>query len=429
MDRTWITAPRISEAYQHGVEEFLSFAQIHSATTDANFFCPCVKCVNGRRHSLDDIRSHLICDGFSPTYTKWIWHGDLVGHTATCPPHSIKLQTGDLMEDMIRDLGQEGFRECHADIYDALQKDAQTPLYVGCKSFNNTLPKSHYEAKKILCPVGLEYQRIHACPNDCLLYRNEFVDMRFCPTCGLSRYKGNDGEGTKGSATATSRPAKVCWYLPIIPRLKRLFASVQDSKYLRWHVDERRMDGMIRHSADCTQWKTFDSLYPTFAQEPRNLRLALASDGMNPFGNLTTNHSSWLVLLMIYNLPPWLSMKCKYMLLSMMIAGPKQPGNDIDVYLAPLIEDLTKLWVDGVEVYDANAKLSFNLRAMLLCTINDFPTYGNLSRYSVKGHHACPIYEKKHLLHPTNPWEENSLYKAQKIFNPKSPISAFEEGV
>ena len=46
----------------------------------------------------------------------------------------------------------------------------------------------------------------------------------------------------------------------------------------------------------------------------------------------------------------------KYMLLSMMIAGPKQPGNDIDVYLAPLIEDLTKLWVDGVEVYDANAK-------------------------------------------------------------------------
>ncbi|XP_028208335.1 uncharacterized protein LOC114391537 [Glycine soja] len=430
MDRSWITAPRISEAYQHGVEEFLSFAEIHSATTDGNFFCPFVKCVNGRRHSLDDIRSHMICDGFSPTYTKWIWHGELVGHTATCPPHPVELQSGDLMEDMICDLGQEGFRECHADIYDALQTDAHMPLYVGCKSFtrlsavlalvnlkarfgwsdksftelvlllknmfpeHNSLPKSHYEAKKILCPVGLEYQRIHACPNDCLLYRNEFLDMRFCPTCGLSRYKANDGEGTEGSATASSRPTKVCWYLPIIPRLKRLFASEQDSKYLRWHIDERRMDGMIRHPADCTQWKTFDSLYPSFAQEPRNLRLALASDGMNPFGNLTTNHSSWPVLLMIYNFPPWLSMKRKYMLLSMMIAGPKQPGNDIDVYLAPLIEDLTKLWVDGVEVYDANAKRSFNLRAMLFCTINDFPAYGNLSGYSVKGHHACPICEK-----------------------------------
>ena len=31
---------------------------------------------------------------------------------------------------------------------------------------------------------------------------------------------------------------------------------------------------------------------------------------------------------------------------------------------------------------------------MVFCTINDFPTYGNLSGYSVKGHHACPICEK-----------------------------------
>ena len=124
------------------------------------------------------------------------------------------------------------------------------------------------------------------------------------------------------------------------------------------------------------------------------LRFALASNGMNPFGNLTTNHSSWLVLLMIYNLSPWLCMKRKYMLLSMMIADPKQPRNNIDIYLAPLIEDLRKLWVDGVEVYDANEKHSFNLRAMVFCTVNDFPAYGNLSGYSVKGHHAYPICEK-----------------------------------
>ena len=116
-----------------------------------------------------------------------------------------------------------------------------------------------------------------------------------------------------------------------------MFASAQDAKILRWHVDERRIDRLIRHPADCSQWKTFDCLYPTFAQDPRNLRLAVASDGMNPFGNLTTNHSSWPVLLMIYNLPPWLCMKCKYILLSMMIASPKQPGNDID---------------DGERIYD-----------------------------------------------------------------------------
>ena len=34
----------------------------------------------------------------------------------------------------------------------------------------NTLPKITYEAKKVVCPLGLEAQKIHACPNDCILY-------------------------------------------------------------------------------------------------------------------------------------------------------------------------------------------------------------------------------------------------------------------
>ena len=40
-------------------------------------------------------------------------------------------------------------------------------------------------------------------------------------------------------------------------------------------------------------------------KEPRNLKLGLASDGMSPYGTLSTQHNSWPVLLVIYNLPPW----------------------------------------------------------------------------------------------------------------------------
>ena len=64
------------------------------------------------------------------------------------------------------------------------------------------------------------------------------------------------------------------------------------------------------------------------------------------------------------------------------------------MYLSPLIEDLRKLWEDGVDVWDGNLQQTFRLRAMVFCTINDFPAYRNLSGYSVKGHHACPIYEE-----------------------------------
>ena len=78
----------------------------------------------------------------------------------------------------------------------------------------------------------------------------------------------------------------------------------------------------------------------------------------------------------------------------MMIAGPRHLGNDIDVYLTPLIEDSRKLWEEGVDVWDGYLQQTFRLRAMVFCTINDFPAYGNLSGYSVKGHHAYPICEE-----------------------------------
>ena len=178
-------------------------------------------------------------------------------------------------------------------------------------------------------------------------------------------------------------------------RFNRLFSNPKDAKKLRWHADERKRDGKIRHVADSLQWKKINSLYSTFGEEKRNLRLGLATDGMNPYGNLSSKHTSWPVLLIIYNLPPWLCMKRKYIMLSMMILGPYQPGNDIDVYLSPLIDDLRLLWEEGVDVLDAYSGEHFNMRAMLFCTINDFPAYGNLSGYTVKGHKACPICEDK----------------------------------
>ena len=79
------------------------------------------------------------------------------------------------------------------------------------------------------------------------------------------------------------------------------------------------------------------------------------------------------------------------MMLTLLISGPKQPGNDIDIFLQPLIDDLKMLWDVGVEVYDAYLQEVFTLKVVLLWTINDFLTYGNLSGCSVKGYLAYPI--------------------------------------
>ena len=54
----------------------------------------------------------------------------------------------------------------------------------------NELSSTTYEAKQIVCPLGLEVQKIHACPNDYILYRGkDYENLDACPVCEALRYK------------------------------------------------------------------------------------------------------------------------------------------------------------------------------------------------------------------------------------------------
>ena len=107
---------------------------------------------------------------------------------------------------------------------------------------DNELPTTTYEAKQLVCPLGLEVQKIHACSNDCTLYRDEYENLVACPVCSALRYKirkGNPGD-VEGEPPRKRVPAKVIWYSPIIPRLKRLFRNKDNAKLMRWHKEERK---------------------------------------------------------------------------------------------------------------------------------------------------------------------------------------------
>ncbi|XP_028051487.1 uncharacterized protein LOC114256109 [Camellia sinensis] len=166
--------------------------------------------------------------------------------------------------------------------------------------------------------------------------------------------------------------------------------SRKTAKDMRWHSDKRVDDGVGRHPADCKEWKEFDLHYPEFAQETCNVRLGLATDGFNPFGNMSTSYSMWPAILMPYNLPPWRCMKAPFFMMSLLIPGPNQPGTDIDVYLRPLIDELKELWENGVMTYDASTEQTFRMHAAVMWTINDFPAYGDLSGWRTKRYLSCP---------------------------------------
>jgi hypothetical protein len=97
---------------------------------------------------------------------------------------------------------------------------------------------------------------------------------------------------------------------------------------------------MLRYPADGSQWRKIDIKFEDFAGDARNIWFGLSTDGFNPFGEQSSIHSTWPVTLCIYNLPPWLCMKRKFIMMPVLIQGPRQPGNDIDVYLRPLVDEL-----------------------------------------------------------------------------------------
>ncbi|XP_035834064.1 uncharacterized protein LOC118482611 [Helianthus annuus] len=215
---------------------------------------------------------------------------------------------------------------------------------------------------------------------------------------------------------------------------------------MTWHDEGRPKDGNIRRPADGESWKEFDSLYPHFAKETRNVRLGLSSDGFNPFRTASVSHSTWPVVLINYNLPPWMSLKPEYFMLSLLIPGPESPGNNIDVYLQPLIDELKELWDDGLETYDKSKDETFKMYAALTWTISDFPSYSMLSGWKTKGKFACPCcnYETSSLylkhsmktcymdhrrfLNAQHPWRRNKSAfngKIEKRLSP-TPLSGDE---
>lgn len=262
------------------------------------------------------------------------------------------------------------------------------------------LPKSYYESEKMLKDLGLGYEKIDACVNDCSIYWGNDSERTSCKTCLEPRWKISEKDPTGAKRKI---PHKVLWYFPLKPRLQRLFMSSKTASLLRWHAEGRTKDGYMRHPADSPTWKAFDCKYPKFAEDPRNIRLGLASDGFNPFGNMNVSHSTWPVILVPYNLPPWMCMKEQFTMLSLIIPGPSAPGNNMDVYLQPLIKDLKELWEHGIHTYDASCKEHFQLYASLLWTISDFPGLAYLSGWSTKGRLACPVCHE----HTHSEWLEH----------------------
>jgi hypothetical protein len=101
------------------------------------------------------------------------------------------------------------------------------------------------------------------------------------------------------------------------------------------------------------QWKWVDEQLGDFGNKDRNVRLGLVTGGMNFYGVKRSNCNTWPVCLLKYNVPSWLTIKKHFIMLSMIIPGKKLVScKTFDFYIQPLVEELHKLWENGVWTID-----------------------------------------------------------------------------
>ncbi|KAL0401751.1 UNVERIFIED_CONTAM: hypothetical protein Slati_4205000 [Sesamum latifolium] len=255
---------------------------------------------------------------------------------------------------------------------------------------DHTLPLDYYNTKKLIKDLGLPMEKIDACKNSCMLYWKDDIDLDYCKFCGMARYKPTKVRNPNGKKT----PYAVLRYLPITPRVQRLYVSKTTAEQMTWHATHQTEEGSMVHPSNAEAWRHFDRTHPDFAAEPRDVRLGLCTDGFAPHGQYGRTYSYWPVILTPYNLPPGMCISSEYMFLTMVIPGPSNPKRLIDIYLEPLIKELQNLWHVGVQTRDNAKDETFMRCAALMWTVNDLPAYGMASGWSTAGVTRCPVCMK-----------------------------------
>ena len=426
----WINLPKFSERYVSGVEAFIQNAFPKFSVGD-EITCPCKNCNNRKWYRADVIYNHLICSGPSTLYANWVYEVSLRSDrdSEDLIDCETNINFGDTLDEMLH--RTNGPNDDVKNVFRHVQEGKQ-PLYPGCAKFSRLsfivrlyslkcahgisesgfgdilglireafpqahIPLSFNAAKNIIRDLGLDYKKIHACPNNCMLYWGENEKENSCKTCGVSRWNIVEKEGTSNNDPKKlihKVPKNVMRYFPLKPRLQRMFMCEEFAELMTWHAFGRKNDGKLRHPADSDTWRAMDARYPHFSSETRNIRLGVAADGFNPFRTMNTSHTTWPIILVNYNLPPWLCMRQENLILSTLISGPESPSNNIDVFMQPLISELKELWEEGIETYDSFTSQNFRLRAAVIWTISDFPGYAMLSGWSTKGKLVVNVQHK-----------------------------------
>ena len=159
---------------------------------------------------------------------------------------------------------------------------------------------------------------------------------------------------------------------------------------MTWHKNGIRYnpDKMV-HPADGEAWKNFNRKHCDKDLEARNVRVALATDGFNPYGMMSAPYTCWPMFAIPLNIPPRALLQRQNIFLTLIIPG--HPGNKMGVYMEPVYDELIKAWNEGVWTYDRATKKNFRMYVWYQYSMHDFLAYGIFAGWCVHRKFPCPV--------------------------------------
>ena len=232
--------------------------------------------------------------------------------------------------------------------------------------------------------------KVDMCPNSCIAYTGKYQNLTKCPfvhhkkgLCGAERYK----ESLKGEAI----PRAQAQFLPVMKTIQAMYANVETSKLLH------HRDNCLKQALHLVGTALSENKYSDYGnsqvhimqhknmglfKDERDIAFAISTDGAQL--TMKKQSNTWVLLLIILNLPPTIQYKSCNVIINFATPGPNSPG-DIESFLYPLFQSMAEA-SEGIWMYDAIDSSAFINKAYITLALGDMLGSAKLSGMS--GHSA-----------------------------------------
>jgi hypothetical protein len=247
---------------------------------------------------------------------------------------------------------------------------------------HHNIPESATDAMTFLKPRSMRVKYDY-CRSGCVIFRNNFKDVRVCPVCKLPRFKpcfhkkcpSHDFVNATAAAKAcphtgvnARRPFTTVDYLPVHVRLGMLLGNFLTAHAVRYPEKRTHVPGgVMQDITDSPQWK--EQMTAEFLSTcDIAIGMCISGDGFCPYKR--TVISFWPILGQFLNLPPWL--RARFALMCLFGVFELQAGLPrYELFWNLITEQLNYLHDVGVSLFDARSNRVVRVKLVLIFETGD----------------------------------------------------------